>query len=95
MPTLALILLTTGNVAAWAWWLNTNVCTLSSYLLKRLPNPDEYTGIFMVKLPPRHYLIFYNALRFVSGGQVYGSRKPKNGTGTGDPPPGPESKKEN
>lgn len=65
MIILAFVLTMTVAVAT-IWQVVTNVCTLSTLALKILPRPDQVTTIFMVSVPPRHYTILYNLLRYSS-----------------------------
>jgi len=68
---------------AFFWQLVTNACTISTLLLKMLPKPDEVVTIFLLTVPPRHYLILWNLLRWISGSSSWNDRSSnvKNGNG--------------
>lgn len=56
---------TTIGATALAWYAY--ACTACTWLLKLLPSPEETVSIFMLKVPPRPYLIFFNLMRWLSG----------------------------
>ena len=55
-------------------------CAIATGLLKILPTPEELVKIFVVNVPSRYYIIFYNLVRWVSGNKSWIVKDRVNGT---------------
>ena len=49
-------------------------CAVCTVALKVLPTPEDTVSIFILQVPPRHYQIFYNLLRWGSGNKSWQER---------------------
>ena len=52
-------------------------CAISTIALKLLPTPEDTVKIFILTVPPKHYIIFFNILRWISGNKSWMERPDK------------------